>query len=101
MLQPQNSLNSPNDSADRTADHGADGAGTSVTFVDAMSNTARYSLSVRRARNRERRRDKSACNQDLSFHQVNPLFISEPTLWLEITAIGRRASGSKVACEAP
>ena len=73
VFHPQHSLYSPNDSANRTSNHGADGAGTAVTFVDAMSDTAGYSLRVRRERNRECC-NKRACNQDVRFHQVDPLF---------------------------
>jgi hypothetical protein len=71
-VHPENSLNSPDDAADRSPYHGTDRTGTSVTFIDTVSNTARYSLRVRSQRNRECR-DKYACNQDLSFHQVIPL----------------------------
>ena len=58
---------SPDDSANRTPYDGTDGAGTSATFIDTVSNTARYSLGVRSQRNRERS-SNCACNQDLSFH---------------------------------
>jgi hypothetical protein len=67
MVHPENSLYSPDNSADRTPYHGTNRAGTSVAFIDAMRNTARYSLSVRRQRSRECS-NKCACNQDLSFH---------------------------------
>jgi len=67
MVHPENSLNSANDSANRTPHHGADGAGAPITFIHAMRDTAGYSLRVRGERNRERG-DQSACNQDLSLH---------------------------------
>jgi hypothetical protein len=73
LRHPQHTLYSPNDSANRSPDHGADGAGTAVTFVDAMSNTAGYPLRVRRERNRKCC-NKRTCNQNVSFHQVDPLF---------------------------
>jgi len=73
LVHPQNTLYSPDDAADRAADDGTDRAGTPVTFIDAVRNTARHALSVRRERTCECR-NKHACNQNLSFHQLNPLF---------------------------
>jgi hypothetical protein len=67
VLHPEDSLYPPYDAANRTSHHRTDRAGTSVAFIDAMRNTARYSLCVRSQRNRECR-NKGACNQDLSFH---------------------------------
>jgi hypothetical protein len=71
-VHPENSLYSPDDAADSSPYHGTDRAGTSVAFIDTVSNTAGYSLRVRSQRNRECS-NKYACNQDLSFHQVIPL----------------------------
>jgi hypothetical protein len=66
-VHPENALYSTNDSANRSPHHGTDRAGTPVTFIDTVSNTARYSLRVRSQRNRECS-NKRACNQNLSLH---------------------------------
>jgi hypothetical protein len=95
-VHPENSLYSPDDSANRSPYHGTDRAGTSVTFIDTVSNTTGYSLRVRSQRNRECT-NKYACNQDLSFHQVIPLCDLDTTRCPAITAIGRRAFVSKGA----
>jgi hypothetical protein len=73
VVHPQNSLYSPDDPANRTPYDGADGAGTSVTFIDTVRNTAWYALSVRHERTAECS-NEYACNQNLSFHQVEPPF---------------------------
>ena len=73
IVYPQEPFNSPEDAANRAPHHGADGAGASIALIDAMGDTAGYSLSVCGERNRECS-DKCACDQDLSFHPVEPLF---------------------------
>jgi hypothetical protein len=73
MVHSQNALDSADDTANRTSDHGTDGAGTPVTFVDTVRNTAGHALSVRRERTAECR-NECACNQNLSFHQAEPPF---------------------------
>jgi hypothetical protein len=73
VVHPQNPLYSANNSANRTPNHSADRAGASVTFIDPVSNAARYSLCVRHQRTAECG-NEYACNQNLSFHQVEPPF---------------------------
>jgi hypothetical protein len=67
VFHPQNSLYSPNNSANRTPDYGADRAGTSVALIDTMGDTTRYSLSVRNQRDHECS-NNHACNQDMRLH---------------------------------
>jgi hypothetical protein len=67
MVHPESSFYSPDYSAHRPPNHSPNGACTSVTFVDAMSDTAGYSLSARDERNRKYS-NKSACKQSLSLH---------------------------------
>jgi hypothetical protein len=50
VVHPQNSLYSPNNTANRAPYDGTDRAGTPVTFIDTMRNTAGYALSLRHER---------------------------------------------------
>jgi hypothetical protein len=72
-VHPQKALDPADDAADRASDHRADRAGASIAFIDAMRDAAGYALSVCRERSRECGKER-ACNQNLSFHLLDPLF---------------------------
>ena len=74
MLHPEDTLYPAHDTANYTPHNRADWPGLPVAFVDAMRNTAGYSLGACSEWRRERG-DHSNRNQSLSFHQVDPLFI--------------------------
>src|SRR5579883_2247643 len=73
-LHPEDTLYPAHDTANDTAHNRADWPGAPVAFVDAMRDTAGYSLGACSEWSCERG-NHSNRNQSLSFHQVDPLFV--------------------------
>jgi hypothetical protein len=73
VLHAEDALYPAHDTANDTAHNRANRPGPPVPFVDAMRNSARYSLGACSEWQCERS-DGGYRNQSLSFHLVDPLF---------------------------